>query len=710
MLGWNGSAWFSILMSAALKSTVVLGAAWMLALLLRGRSAAARHLVWTAAAAAVLALPLLSVSLPALHVPVSTADLSVNTGVVFRAFGFATADDGAPPATAAAASPGLATPQSAPRLDPRLWILVIWAAGAAASFLKMLVAYGSLWRTRRAARPFEDGGLSARLAHSLEIPHGVAVLETGSGGMPMTFGFLRPSVFMPADSVGWSEERRRIVLLHELAHVRRGDAATHLMARTALALNWWNPLAWIAWREFLKERERATDDLVLSAGARASEYASHLLEVARSMHTTPVSGCAAVAMARRSQLEGRLLAILDSRTNRKPIGAATPALVALLATLLVAPFAAVRAQEQAPQALPPEVDATIRAANAQKNHEILEHAAAAYEKLSKYETAQTLLESALEIRGEVSGQQSAPYAAGLVKLGDLEAKRNRSAEALAFYTKAVSLGDRPEAAPALVYLGMHAYGKRDYDQATDLLQRAINVAPTGPQAGPAMTWMAAVRDAQAGGVASVEPPTRPTQEVQTGVSGSTEPSVKFRSDTVYNTTTQKYDPLTSAEVESLLQKALALEAPDSLDAAVTMELYARFLRGQQRGDEATPLAERAAEIRRSKLAADPTRGVLPAGTNAVRVGGGVTAPIVLSKKDPEYTEVARAAKYQGTALLAVEVGPDGKAYNIRIIRSLGLGLDEKAIEAVKQWRFKPGTKDGQPVTVAATIEVNFRLL
>jgi len=66
------------------------------------------------------------------------------------------------------------------------------------------------------------------------------------------------------------------------------------MARTALALNWWNPLAWISWREFLKERERATDDLVLSAGARASEYASHLLEVARAMHTAPVSACAAV--------------------------------------------------------------------------------------------------------------------------------------------------------------------------------------------------------------------------------------------------------------------------------------------------------------------------------------------------------------------------------------------------------------------------------
>jgi periplasmic protein TonB len=77
--------------------------------------------------------------------------------------------------------------------------------------------------------------------------------------------------------------------------------------------------------------------------------------------------------------------------------------------------------------------------------------------------------------------------------------------------------------------------------------------------------------------------------------------------------------------------------------------------------------------------------------------------------EPQYTEEARAAKFQGTVTLYAEITPDGTATNIRVLHSLGLGLDEKAIEAVKQWRFKPGQKDGKPVTVAATIEVNFRL-
>src|SRR5215469_1816223 len=98
------------------------------------------------------------------------------------------------------------------------------------------------------------------------------------------------------------------------------------------------------------------------------------------------------------------------------------------------------------------------------------------------------------------------------------------------------------------------------------------------------------------------------------------------------------------------------------------------------------------------------------GGGPFRVGGGVTAPSVLHKVEPEYSEEARKAKYQGTVLLYIEVDPSGRATNIKVQRSLGLGLDEKAIEAVKQWKFKPGYKDGKPVTVAATIEVNFRLL
>jgi TonB family protein len=169
---------------------------------------------------------------------------------------------------------------------------------------------------------------------------------------------------------------------------------------------------------------------------------------------------------------------------------------------------------------------------------------------------------------------------------------------------------------------------------------------------------------------------------------------------------------------------LAVEDSASPDAAVTKRLLARLLHTQGRDAEAQQLAPEVATSPQPQVpnirsgAGQRPAGVFLSGPtvhpqsspDAVKVGGGVTAPQVLYKAEPEYSELARAAKYQGSVLLYVEIGPDGKAHNIQVVRSLGLGLDQKAIEAVSQWQFRPGTKDGQPVTVQATIEVNFRLL
>ncbi len=89
---------------------------------------------------------------------------------------------------------------------------------------------------------------------------------------------------------------------------------------------------------------------------------------------------------------------------------------------------------------------------------------------------------------------------------------------------------------------------------------------------------------------------------------------------------------------------------------------------------------------------------------------GLTGPTVISRIEPSYTQEAKDAKIQGTVAVGLEVNAEGKAQNLYIIRSLDKGLDESAIAAIQQWVFKPGEKDGKPVTVTATIEVNFRLL
>jgi protein TonB len=98
------------------------------------------------------------------------------------------------------------------------------------------------------------------------------------------------------------------------------------------------------------------------------------------------------------------------------------------------------------------------------------------------------------------------------------------------------------------------------------------------------------------------------------------------------------------------------------------------------------------------------------GGGAYRIGGGVSPPSVILKVEPEYSEEARKAKFQGTVILFVVVDEKGNPRELKVIRPLGLGLDQKAIEAVEKWKFRPGMKDGKPVAVQATIEVNFRLL
>lgn len=103
-------------------------------------------------------------------------------------------------------------------------------------------------------------------------------------------------------------------------------------------------------------------------------------------------------------------------------------------------------------------------------------------------------------------------------------------------------------------------------------------------------------------------------------------------------------------------------------------------------------------------------GTSPSGIRSNAPAANISPPVLIHKEDPEFSEPARRAKYQGTVQLAIEIDTMGRARNIRVLRGLGLGLDEKAIEAVSRWLFRPGAKNGKPVVTTATIEVNFHLL
>ena len=383
-----------ILMDAALKGAVLVLVAAAAAYLLRKRSASSRHAVWTAAVIGHLAIPALVLILPAWTMPVlppapwmSTAPRAANNGasvapstesLVAPVSGSLVSPNGQIAATETKATadptssvttskplaqtPAGATPSAVPPSDAstpgaRVGIIpvlaTIWLFGAL--FVLLRLAIGT-WKVNQLARDgarVEDGmwlSLAQRLANRLGVTRPLILLRGDRLAVPVTWGIVYPAVLLPQDSDTWTEERKRFVLVHEMAHVKRFDALTQLLAQFALAVFWFDPLVWIAAHQMRVEREHACDDYVLRDGTAPSLYAGELLEMVRSIgapsHDQAAPAFAALAMARRSEFEGRMLAILDPRLDRQTMKKRGTLMTAVIVALLTLPLAALRPFQQ----------------------------------------------------------------------------------------------------------------------------------------------------------------------------------------------------------------------------------------------------------------------------------------------------------------------------------------------------------------------------
>ena len=344
-----------IVIDIIVKASAILALAALAAAAMRRGSAASRHFIWTLGVLGALGAPLLSTMLPQVQLPI------VRVAQAQPPLAPLTPDSTrqAPPLRARAAGPAIDVAPAPERPElPALpstgtLVFAVWALGAAVILGRMLLGLAAVQVMSRRTRSVADASWLP-LARDLESALGlsrVRFLQSSIASMPMAWGILRPSVLMPAAADSWAPEKLRIVLLHELAHVKRRDCLTHLVAQAACALYWFNPLAWMAVRRLRAERERACDDLVLAAGTRGSEYADQLLDIARLMHATrfpAVLAGASLAMAHRSQLEGRLMAILDPSVPRRGMTRARAALVTTAFAVAIIPLASVQpwAEEQ----------------------------------------------------------------------------------------------------------------------------------------------------------------------------------------------------------------------------------------------------------------------------------------------------------------------------------------------------------------------------
>jgi HEAT repeat protein/beta-lactamase regulating signal transducer with metallopeptidase domain len=356
------------------KATIIFLTAGLASFLLRRRSAALRHMIWTLALAGVLVLPALSIALPRWQVNLFTIDSAPSSQLPASSFQLDSASSSQLPASSTFARPQerqapVMTRQPLPRNRTSLsWpaiIFGVWMIGALLIVGRLLAGILAVqWMSRRTEQvsdaPWLDQAKS--LAAELGVSSRIVFLRSRGAAMPMAWGLLRPAVLMPSEADRWPADRLRIVLLHELAHVKRRDCLTHMLAQLSCALYWFNPLAWMAARHVRTERERACDDLVLAAGTRGPDYADQLIEIARVMRAgrfPAILAGASLAMAHRSELEGRLMAILDPSVPRAGLSRLRTSAATTIFALAVLPLASVQPWKFAVAEEPPQAPAAV---------------------------------------------------------------------------------------------------------------------------------------------------------------------------------------------------------------------------------------------------------------------------------------------------------------------------------------------------------------
>ena len=320
-----------ILLEIAARATVLLSVALVLAWLARRRPAGVRHLLWTTAFALLVALPLLHLFAPAWEVsllPASSGGTLIDSpATVALAPGASTESISlpAPDAPSHGARP-TANPPSETLFSRQMFPfpLILWGLGCTVSLVSLAVGKVRFGRLVRLANPVRDPVWLRQvdaIREQIGLRREIRLYLTGRAGTPMTGGLWRPAVVFPASAVNWSVRRRQAVLMHEIIHVRRRDTLRQLLIRAALAIYWFHPFAWLASRLAASAREEACDEEVLARGTRASEYAGHLLSVSAGVSPGPSVLSLPLVRHSRSQLERRILSVLDPRRPRRSAAA-----------------------------------------------------------------------------------------------------------------------------------------------------------------------------------------------------------------------------------------------------------------------------------------------------------------------------------------------------------------------------------------------------
>ena len=386
----------AIILDILAKATMLLALALLLCAAMRRASAASKHYLLGLTLVGLCLIPVLSAFGPQLRILPSSWTLALReqssppAATSLGADATATAAMTLPPIDRTAAPVGLshydsatasdlppvmadpgafapeALPHPLPIADPqpsedttRTWLPIVWQVIAALWLLGCLVALTRLALAMLRLRVATGRvtaidstswrALAEQLGRRLGMWRRVRLVKSDRAAMPMTWGVWQPQILLPADCDSWSEERKRVVLLHELAHIQRYDSAWLLLTEVVRAVYWFHPLVWVLARQMTALRERACDDRVLAAGHTAVDYAEHLLHIAAHNARVMPPCTAAIGMARANQLESRIRLILDAARNRADLSRKLAGGLALLLAMIVIPLAMLRAADRQPR-------------------------------------------------------------------------------------------------------------------------------------------------------------------------------------------------------------------------------------------------------------------------------------------------------------------------------------------------------------------------
>ena len=329
------------------------------AVVLRRAPASARYVVWFATLVALLLVPPVSIWSP-LPVRVLPSDASSGRGITLQRLetGSPKRDAVEPIREAGNPSPSHPPPAKQATSVPTI-LLLTWIGIVTIVLAWIAIGATAVRRIVAGARMLNESSWLDPLyeaADRLGLEAAPRLMMASNIEMPFACGLLRPTIVVPASAEQWNEDRRRVVLLHELAHIRRRDLVGHTIGRIVCAFYWFHPLVWSAARQLRAESERACDDLVLDCGARASDYADHLLDIV--MRVGNRSAPATVLpMANKREFEGRLLAILDPGVRRAAPRRGQTLMVALglgAVAFSIAAVAPARRQPPVRQAVAPQ--------------------------------------------------------------------------------------------------------------------------------------------------------------------------------------------------------------------------------------------------------------------------------------------------------------------------------------------------------------------